>query len=58
MRSGIDGEPKLGNLMKTLTVQTPHPADFVWFVSGGLSRVYRNDGKPEARFIGFAFSPI
>ena len=58
MRSGIDEEQKLGKLMKTLTVQTPHPVDFVWFVSGGLSRMFRNDGKTEARFIGFAFSPI
>ena len=38
--------------------QTLHPGDFVWFVNGGPSRVFRNNGKGEARFIGFAFSPI
>jgi quercetin dioxygenase-like cupin family protein len=37
--------------------QTLHPGDFVWFVNGGPSRVLRNNGKSEARFIGFAFSP-
>jgi len=38
--------------------QTLHPGDFVWFVNGGPSRVFKNNGKSEARFIGFAFSPI
>jgi uncharacterized Zn-binding protein involved in type VI secretion len=38
--------------------QTLHPGDFVWFVNGGPSRIFRNDGKSEARFIGFAFDPI
>lgn len=38
--------------------QTLHPGDFVWFVNGGPSRVFRNNGKSDARFIGFAFSPI
>jgi len=38
--------------------QTLHPGDFVWFVNGSASRVLRNNGKSEARFIGFAFSPI
>jgi quercetin dioxygenase-like cupin family protein len=38
--------------------QTLHPGDFVWFLNGGPTRVFRNNGKGEARFIGFAFSPI
>jgi len=38
--------------------QTLHPGDFVWVVNGGSTRVFRNNGKSEARFIGFAFSPI
>jgi quercetin dioxygenase-like cupin family protein len=38
--------------------QTLHPGDFVWFVKGEPSRVFRNNGKGEARFIGFVFSPI
>ena len=37
--------------------QALHPDDFVWFVNGGPSRMFRNDGKGEARFIGFAFQP-
>ena len=37
--------------------QPLHPGDFVWFVNGGPLRVFRNNGKSDARFIRFAFSP-
>jgi hypothetical protein len=33
------------------------PGDFVWFVNGGPSRVFKNNGKSEARFIEFEFNP-
>jgi quercetin dioxygenase-like cupin family protein len=38
--------------------QELHPGDFVWFVNGGPTRVFRNNGKSEARFVGFAFRPV
>ncbi len=37
-------------------VQTLHPWDLVWFANGGASPIFRNNGKTEAPFIGFAFS--
>lgn len=48
----------LSSSLKKGNDQTLHPGDFVWFANGGPSRVFRNKGKGEARFIGFAFSPI
>jgi hypothetical protein len=33
------------------------PGNFVWFVNGGPSRVFKNNGKSEARFIEFEFNP-
>jgi quercetin dioxygenase-like cupin family protein len=38
--------------------QMLHSGDFVWFEKGGASRVFKNSGKSEARFVEFAFDPI
>jgi quercetin dioxygenase-like cupin family protein len=37
--------------------QMLHPGDFVWFVSGGPSRVYWNRGNQEARFLQIVLRP-
>jgi len=37
--------------------QSLAPGDFVWFKNGGSSRVFKNTGKSEARFIEFEFNP-
>lgn len=37
--------------------QVLHPGDFVWFANGGPSRVFKNDGESDVRYIGFAFRP-
>ena len=38
--------------------QKLHPGDFIWFDKGGPSRLYKNGGKKEARFVELAFSPV
>ncbi|MBZ5662342.1 MAG: hypothetical protein LAO08_18225 [Acidobacteriia bacterium] len=38
--------------------QALRPGDFVWFVNGGPSRVFRNNGKSDARIVKFQFTPI
>lgn len=36
----------------------PLPADdFVWLARGGISRIFRNNGQAEARFVWFTFNP-
>jgi hypothetical protein len=34
-----------------------HSGDFVWFANGGSTRVYRNGGEKEARFLQIMISP-
>jgi hypothetical protein len=38
--------------------QPLRPGDFVWFVNGGLSRVFTNKGKDEARIVKSQLTPI
>ncbi len=38
--------------------QALHPGDFVWFVNGGPSHTFTNNGKTEARIVKFQFTPI
>jgi quercetin dioxygenase-like cupin family protein len=37
--------------------QVLHPGDFVWIANGSPSRLIKNDGQGEARYILFAFHP-
>jgi hypothetical protein len=35
-----------------------HAGDFVWLQQGSASRVFRNPGAAEARFVMFSLKPI
>jgi hypothetical protein len=43
---------------ENVTEQTLRPGDFLWFANGGPSKVFKNNGKNEVRFVIFVINPI